>query len=163
METFKIDHSKATLSRIVINRTHPVAGSKLYHVMYPISRRLEYEIDKLIETPNALITLESGVPIPVKHIEAYGEFCMFSPSDYSKIKKIMTRASHYEPFIIPKDYDYKSNTSKSNINGIMHRETFSFGKAFKYYHALIGKPDRVLIVRMDEKYIKQTSSFRNIE
>ena len=149
------------LQRSVINRIGQTEGFNTYYVMYPISRRLEYEIDIAIKKGDDInIELENGVPIKLSDIKAYGELSLFSSDDYDKIKALMNKQNYYEPYRIPKDFDYDSNTSKTTMKGIMHKETFSFEDAFEYYHAIIGKPERILIVKMNARFFKQSSRFK---
>lgn len=160
-EVRRINHD-IKLQRVVINRFGIGDVYNTYLVMYPISKELENEIDVAIKigNNNIDIELENGVPIKLSDIQAYGELNLFSCDDYDKLESLMKRTNHYEPIRIPKKFNYDSNESESTIDGIMYRESFNFEKAFEYYHAIIGKPDRILIVKMNGKFLKQSSRFK---
>lgn len=155
-EELIIDLNKSkTLDRIVVNRYghNEVIYSYLY--MYPLSDVEERFIDeikrKLKENDNAntRIKLADGIIISISDIEVYGEVDLNDASDCQAIKELLSKEI-YECHRIPKAFDYKNNTCTSKGNFIQWIETTDYIKAFQYYHSRIGKPKKILIVRLSK-------------
>lgn len=150
-----IDLNKVkTLNRIVVNRYGRNEAIYSYLYMYPLSDIEESFIDeikrKLKEDVNAntRIKLADGI-ISISDIKVYGEVDLNDASDCQAIKELLSKEI-YECHRIPKAFDYKNNTCTSKGNFIQWTETTDYIKAFQYYHSRIGKPKKILIVKLSK-------------
>lgn len=155
-EELIIDLNKSkTLDRIVVNKYGRNEAIYSYLYMYPLSDVEERFIDeikrKLKENDNAntRIKLADGIIISISDIKVYGEVDLNDASDCQVIKKLLYKEI-YECHRIPKGFDYKNNICTSKGNFIQWTETTDYIKAFQYYHSRIGKPKKILIVRLSK-------------
>ena len=143
-EELIIDLNKSkTLDRIVVNRYGRNEAIYSYLYMYPLSDVEERFIDEIKRK------LKDGIIISISDIKVYGEVDLNDASDCQAIKELLYKEI-YECHRIPKGFDYKNNTCTSKGNFIQWTETTDYIKAFQYYHSRIGKPKKILIVRLSK-------------
>lgn len=163
-QEFVIDLSKAkTLERIVINRYGRNEAIYSYLYMYPLEDIEERFIESIKkkskeqgeDAAHARIQLKDGIIIDLAEIKVYGEVDLNDAGDCKAIKDLLAK-DIYECHRIPKGFDYKSNTCTSKGNFIQWTETTDCIKAFQYYHSRIGKPKKILVVKLKKDVARRS-------
>ena len=150
-------------SKAIMNRTH-----ENYLVMQAITEEEELAIDNAMDTEDTIrFVLEEKYVIPGRDIFLYGHVDVNNPDDLEIIKnaKIITEEI-YEAANIPSNFDYETGDVYSDQEGIFRcHDTWDKIKWFKLNHLLIGKPERIIIYRINKKYVPKNRSTikRNID
>ena len=150
-------------SKVIMNRTH-----ENYLVMQAITEEEELAIDNAMDTEDTIrFVLEEKYVIPGRDIFLYGHVDVNNPDDLEIIKnaKIITEEI-YEAANIPSNFDYETGDVYSDQEGIFRcHDTWDKIKWFKLNHLLIGKPERIIIYRINKKYVPKNRSTikRNID
>lgn len=148
------------LDRIAINRYGRNDAIYSYLFMYPLSDRDEEIINRIKRDTKedradcSRVELNDGIIVSLSDIKVYGEVDFNDAGDCKVIKELLDK-DIYECHRIPKEYNYESNTSTSKGNFIQWTETTDYIKAFKYYLSRIGKPKKIIIVKLDKNAIRR--------
>lgn len=161
---FVIDFNKfEPLRRIVINRYGKDNAIYSYLFMYSLSDDDENLINKIkkeakSETGAAMSRIElwDGTIITLSNIKVYGKVDYDDAEDRKVLKELLAK-DIYDSHRIPREYDFESNTSISKGNFIQYTETTDYIKAFKYYISRIGKPEKIIIVKLNKNAVKEQS------
>lgn len=150
-------------SKAIMNRTH-----ENYLVMQAITEEEELAIDNAMDTEDTIkFVLEEKYVIHGRDIFLYGHVDVNNPDDLEIIKnaKIITEEIN-EAANIPSIFSYKTGNVYSDREGIFRcHDTWDKVKWFKFNHLLIGKPERIIIYRINKKYVPKNRSTikRNID
>ena len=143
-------------SKVILNRT-----KENYLVMQSITEDEEIAIDNAIDTEDTIkFVLEGKYVIPGRDIFLYGHVDITNPDDLCIIKnaKIITEEINGSANI-PSKFSYKTGDVYSNKEGIFKcHDTWDEVKWFKFNHLLIGKPERIIIYRINKKYVPKNRS-----
>lgn len=159
---FVIDFNKSeSLQRIAINRYGKDTAIYSYLFIYPLSDAAESLINKIkkeakSDTGAAMSRIElcDGTIIALSDIKVYGKVDYNDDGDRKVLKELLAK-DIYDSHRIPREYDFESNTSISKGNFIQYTETTDYIKAFKYYISRIGKPEKIIIVKLNKNAIKK--------
>lgn len=156
-----IDFNKfKPLNRIAVNRYGRNDAIYSYLFMYPLSDTEENIINRIKRDTKedkanySRIELNDGIVISLSDIKVYGEIDFNDTGDCKVIKELLNK-DIYECHRIPKEYNYENNTSTSKGNFIQWTETTDYIKAFKYYLSRIGKPKKIIIVKLNKNAIRR--------
>lgn len=148
------------LDRVAINRFGRNDAIYSYYFMYPLDDKEAAYLDKirdqLVKDPTLGVRLElkDGTPISFSNILIYGNFD-FKDKEHVEIIKNYLAKDMYDCHRIPREYNYENNTSVSKGKFLQWTESTDYLKAFKYYHARIGKPEKYIIVKLTANEAKQ--------
>lgn len=156
-----IDFNKfKPLDRIAVNRYGHNDAIHSYLFMYPLSDRDEEIINRIKRDTKedradySRVELNDGIIISLSDIKVYGEVDFNDANDCKVVKELLAK-DIYECHRIPKEYNYESNTSTSKGNFIQWTETTDYIKAFKYYLSRIGKPKKIIILKLNKNAIRR--------
>lgn len=143
-------------SKAILNRT-----SNSYLVMQSITEEEELAIDNAMDSDDIVrFVLEEKYIIPTRDIFLYGQVDITKDSDCSIVKnaKIITEEIN-NAANIPSNFDYKTGDVYSDEDGIFKcHDTWNKLDWFKFNHLLIGKPERIIIYKIDKKYVPRNRS-----
>lgn len=143
-------------SKAILNRT-----SNSYLVMQSITEEEELAIDNAMDSDDIVrFVLEEKYIIPTRDIFLYGQVDITKDSDCSIVKnaKIITEEIN-NAANIPSNFDYETGDVYSDENGIFKcHDTWNKLDWFKFNHLLIGKPERIIIYKIDKKYVPRNRS-----
>ena len=143
-------------SKAIMNRTH-----ENYLVMQAITEEEELAIDNAMDTEDTIrFVLEEKYVIPGRDIFLYGHVDINNPDDVEIIKnaKIITEEINGAANV-PSNFDYETGDVYSDKEGIFRcHDTWDKVKWFKLNHLLIGKPERIIIYRINKKYVPKNRS-----
>ena len=117
--------------------------------MFPLTEEQEKEIDKLKEAEAAVnISLgKNGTVVNLSDIQVYGEINVDREEEKEIINKLLLK-EYGKYHIIPSGFDYNTGLGKANGKIPLQAHTTNYIQAFKYYHFRIGKPKRIIIVKV---------------
>lgn len=161
---FVIDFNKfEALKRIAINRYGKDGSIYSYLFMYALTDEEEALINKIkkeAKSDNAAamsrVELCDGTIITLSHIKVYGKVDYNDADDRKVLKELLAKDIH-DTQCIPREYNFESNTSISKGKFIQYVETSDYIKAFKYYVSRIGKPEKIIIVKLSKNEIEKQS------
>ena len=143
-------------SKAILNRT-----SNSYLVMQSITEEEELAIDNAMDSDDIVrFVLEEKYIIPTRDIFLYGQVDITKDSDCSIVKnaKIITEEIN-NAANIPSNFDYETGNVYSDEDGIFKcHDTWNKLDWFKFNHLLIGKPERIIIYKIDKKYVPRNRS-----
>ena len=143
-------------SKAIMNRTH-----ENYLVMQAITEEEELAIDNAMDTEDTIrFVLEGKYVIPGRDIFLYGHVDINNPDDLEVIKnsKIVTEEIN-EAANVPSNFNYETGDVYSDQEGIFRcHDTWDKVKWFKFNHLLIGKHERIIIYRINKKYVPRNRS-----
>lgn len=148
------------LDRIAVNRYGHNDSIYSYLFMYPLSDRDEEIINRIKRDTKedradySRVELNDGIIVSLSDIKVYGEVDFNDGNDCKVVKELLAK-DIYECHRIPKEYNYESNTSTSKGNFIQWTETTDYIKAFKYYLSRIGKPKKIIILKLNKNAIRR--------
>lgn len=131
-------------------------------IMEEITEEQEKEIDIRGDIDEIYYITKSNVKIPAKDIFLYGEIDLNSHSDLELLKKadIITQEVN-NAANIPSDFDYETGIVTSNEDDrFLCHDTWNKLDWFKFNHCLLGKPERVIIYRINKVYVQRNRSTR---
>ena len=143
-------------SKAIMNRTH-----ENYLIMQEITEEEELAIDNAMDTDDTIkFVLEGKYVIPGRDIFLYGHVDTTNPDDLCVIKnaKIITEEINGAANV-PSNFDYGTGDVYSDKEGIFRcHDTWNKIEWFKLNHLLIGKPKRIIIYRINKKYVPTNRS-----
>ena len=143
-------------SKVILNRT---LGN--YLVMQSITEEEENAIDNAMDSEDVIkFVLEEKYVIPIKDIFLYGHVDITNKEDIQVIKnsKIITEEINGAANI-PSRFSYKSGEVYSDREGIFRcHDTWDKIKWFKFNHVLLGKPERVIIYKINKNHVPRNRS-----
>ena len=143
-------------SKAILNRT-----SNNYLVMQSITEEEELAIDNAMDSDDIVrFVLEEKYIIPTRDIFLYGQVDITKDSDCSIVKKskIITEEIN-NAANIPSNFDYETGDVYSDEDNIFKcHNTWNKLDWFKFNHLLIGKPERIIIYKIDKKYVPRNRS-----
>ena len=143
-------------SKAILNRT-----SNNYLVMQSITEEEELAIDNAMDSDDIVrFVLEEKYIIPTRDIFLYGQVDITKDSDCSIVKnsKIITEEIN-NAANIPSNFDYETGDVYSDEDNIFKcHDTWNKLDWFKFNHLLIGKPERIIIYKIDKKYVPRNRS-----
>lgn len=143
-------------SKAILNKT-----SNSYLVMQKITEEEEIAIDNAMDSDDTIrFVLEEKYIIPIRDIFLYGHVDITNKEDIQVIKnsKIITEEINGAANI-PSKFSYKYGDVYSDREGIFRcHDTWDKLKWFKFNHLLIGKPERIIIYKIDKKYVPRNRS-----
>ena len=148
-------------SSVILNRF-----KSNYLVMESITKEQEEEIDLSGELYDEMFFIKDNkYRIPARDIFLYGEININNKEDLMLINKsdIITQEVNIAANI-PSNFDYNTGDVYSNNEDIFKtHDTWNKIDWFKFNHCLIGKPERIIIYRINKIYVpKDRSTRRNI-
>ena len=143
-------------SKVILNRT---LGN--YLVMQSITEEEETAIDNAMDSEDVIkFVLEEKYVIPIRDIFLYGHVDITNKDDIQVIKnsKIITEEVNGAANI-PSKFSYKSGEVYSDKEGIFRcHDTWDKIKWFKFNHVLLGKPERVIIYKINKNHVPRNRS-----
>lgn len=143
-------------SKAILNRTN-----NSYLVMQSITEEEELAIDNAMDSDDIVrFVLEEKYIIPTRDIFLYGQVDITKDSDCSIVKnsKIITEEVN-SAANIPSNFNYETGYVYSDKNDIFRcHDTWNKLDWFKFNHLLIGKPERIIIYKIDKKYVPRNRS-----
>ena len=142
-------------SKVILNRYH-----NNYLVMESITEEKEAEIDARGDIDEMYFITDSNVKIPAKDIFLYGEIDINNKEDLKLINKadIITLEIN-NAANIPSNFDYETGNVYADRDNIFKcHNTWDKIKWFKFNHCLLGKPNRVIIYRINKQYVPRNRS-----
>ena len=143
-------------SKVILNRT---LGN--YLVMQSITEEEENAIDNAMDSEDVIkFVLEEKYVIPIKDIFLYGHVDITNKDDIQVIKnsKIITEEINGAANI-PSRFSYKSGEVYSDKEGIFRcHDTWDKIKWFKFNHILLGKPERIIIYKINKNHVPRNRS-----
>ena len=138
-----------------------------YLVMEQLSEEDEHYIDATDSTEGGMhfikkVNSKTHIRIPSRDIFLYGEIDINNHSDLELIKNsdIITNEVNMATNI-PSNFDYESGDVFSDSNNIIKtHDTWNRIDWFKFNHCLIGKPNRIIIYRINKCYVPRNRSTR---
>ena len=148
-------------SSVILNRF-----KSNYLVMESITKEQEEEIDLSGELYDEMFFIKDNkYRIPARDIFLYGEININNKEDLMLINKsdIITQEVNIAANI-PSNFDYNTGDVYSNNEDIFKtHDTWNKIDWFKFNYCLIGKPERIIIYRINKIYVpKDRSTRRNI-
>lgn len=148
-------------SSVILNRF-----KSNYLVMESITKEQEEAIDLSGEIEEEMYFIKDNkYKIPARDIFLYGQINIESKEDLMLIQKsdIITQELNQAAYI-PSNFNYETGEVYSNKEGIYKtHDTWNKIDWFKFNHCLIGKPERIIIYRINKIYVpKDRSTRRNI-
>lgn len=145
-------------SKVILNR---FANNVL--IMESLSEKDEKIIDTLMDVENGYFTVLNNIRISTKDIFLYGEININNPNDIKLLQKsdIITQEIN-QAANIPSNFDYDKGFVYSDKDGIYRcHDTWDKIDWFKFNHLLIGKPLRIIIYKVDKRYVPKNRSTRH--
>lgn len=132
-------------------------------IMEPISKEQEELIDcnEELHGQTQFIT-KNNIRIPSKDIFLYGEININNRDDLDLLKNsdIITKEVNMAANI-PSNFNYENGDVYSDSDNIIKtHDTWNKIDWFKFNHCLIGKPERIIIYRINKTYVKRNRSTR---
>ena len=145
-------------SSVILNRF-----KSNYLVMEAITKEQEEEIDLSGELYDEMFFIKDNkYRIPARDIFLYGEINIDNKEDLMLINKsdIITQEVNMAANI-PSNFDYNTAYVYSNNEDIFKtHDTWNKIDWFKFNHCLIGKPERIIIYRINKAYVPKNRSTR---
>ena len=157
MKNDTIDYGKyETLDSIIINRFGIGDRINSKYVMFPLTEEEEIEIDKLKEDNKSVyVSLgKNKTVVNLSDIQVYGEIDINGEEEKEIINKLLLK-EYGKYHVIPSEFDYNTGLGKSN-GGMgasrigLQTQTTNYIQVFKWYHFRIGKPKRIIIVKVGQ-------------
>ena len=145
-------------SSVILNRT----GSD-YLIMEELTKAEEDKMDAAAEFDQEVVYVKDGkIRIPSRDIFLYGQININDKNDIELIKNTQLCTSEVNMASnIPSRFDYETGYVYSEHNGIFKcHDTWNNLDWFKFNYCLIGKPDRIIIYRVNKTYVKRNRSTR---
>lgn len=145
-------------SKVILNK---FANNVL--IMEALSEKDERIIDTLMDVENGYFTVLNNIRISTKDIFLYGEININNPNDIKLLRKsdIITQEVN-QAANIPSNFDYDKGFVYSDKDGIYRcHDTWDKIDWFKFNHLLIGKPSRIIIYKVDKRYVPKNRSTRH--
>lgn len=132
-------------------------------IMEPISKEQEETIDcsEELHGETQFIT-KNNIRIPSRDIFLYGEININNRDDLDLLRNsdIITQEVNMAANI-PSNFDYENGDVYSDSNNIIKtHDTWNKIDWFKFNHCLIGKPERIIIYRINKMHVKRNRSTR---
>ena len=132
-------------------------------IMEPITQKQEEMIDSSESTYGEILYItKNNIKIPARDIFLYGEINIKNPDDISLLRKsdIITQNVN-QAANIPSNFDYTNGDVYSDKDDVIKtHDTWNKIDWFKFNHCLIGKPERIIIYRINKAYVKRNRSTR---
>lgn len=132
--------------------------------MESISKEEEELIDNSLEQyTSPRLILENSLTIYPSNIYLYGSVDLDDEHDIKLLlSKDIISDSIMEAAIIPSNFDYDNNIIYSNKNDeFLYHNTWDTLTWFKYNYCLIGKPERIIIYKLNRiEYINYLHKYR---
>ena len=145
-------------SSVILNRF-----KSNYLVMEAITKEQEEEIDLSGELYDEMFFIKNNkYRIPARDIFLYGEINIDNKEDLMLINKsdIITQEVNMAANI-PSNFNYETGEVYSNKEGIYKtHDTWNKIDWFKFNYCLIGKPERIIIYRINKMYVPKNRSTR---
>lgn len=145
-------------SKVILNK---FANNVL--IMEALSEKDEKIIDTLMDVENGYFTVLNNIRISTKDIFLYGEINLNNSGDIKLLQKsdIITQEINGASNI-PSNFDYETGFVYADNDGIYRcHDTWNKIDWFKFNHLLIGKPSRIIIYKVDKKYVPKNRSTRH--
>ena len=143
-------------SKVILNKTN-----NNYLVMEPLTKEQEENIDNSADKEGCVrFILDEKYIIPSRDIFLYGEINLNNQDDLELIENsnILTEEVN-NASILPSNIDYKTGVITSDENDVFKwYHTWNKLNWFKYNHLLLGKPERIIIYRVDKRYVPRNRS-----
>ena len=143
-------------SKVILNKTFSD-----YLVMQSINEEEENAINNAMDSEDVIkFVLEGKYVIPIRDIFLYGHVDITNKEDIQIIKnsKIITEEIN-NAANIPSKFSYKSGNVYSDKEGIFKcHDTWDKIKWFKFNHLLLGKPERIIIYKINKNYVPRNRS-----
>lgn len=143
-------------SKVILNKT-----LENYLIMQSISEEEETAIDNAMDSDDVIkFVLEGKYVISIKDIFLYGHVDITNKDDIQVIKnsKIITEEVNGAANV-PSKFSYKSGEVYSDKEGIFRcHDTWDKIKWFKFNHILLGKPERIIIYKINKKHVSRNRS-----
>lgn len=144
-------------SKVILNRY-----AHNYLIMEAITEEQEAEIDARADIDEMYFITENNIKIPARDIFLYGEIDINNKQDLNLINKadIITLEIN-NAANIPSNFEYETGMVYSDNENIYRcHDTWDKIKWFKFNHCLLGKPNRVIIYRINKQYVSRNRSTR---
>lgn len=144
-----VSHDAFIVKRAILKRYFFRERITYCLVMFPITQRQFLELEK----KPTLFKIE-GITVCSADIKVYGEVDFEDKGNIDGINRLLSLdidEYHY----IPQSFNYENNTSLSATKGISFNPTKNNLNAFKYYHAMIGKPEYIIVVKLAHDTLKK--------
>lgn len=131
-------------------------------IMEEITEEQENEIDVRGDVDEIYYITKNNIKISAKDIFLYGEINLDNHVDLELLRKadIITQEVNHAANI-PSNFDYETGDVYSDNNDIFRvHDTWNKLDWFKFNHCLLGKPDRVIIYRINKVYVQRNRSTR---
>ena len=133
-------------------------------VMEALSEQDEFQIDQSAELNYEMYFMKQVkgglIRIPAKDIFLYGEIDIDNKDDLNLLKKadIITQEVNYAASI-PSNFNYETGDVYSDSENIIRvYDTWNKIDWFKFNYCLIGKPNRIIIYRINKAYVPKNRS-----
>lgn len=131
-------------------------------IMEEITEEQENEIDVRGDMDEIYYITKNNIKISAKDIFLYGEINLDNHVDLELLRKadIITQEVN-NAANIPSNFDYETGDVYSDNNDIFRvHDTWNKLDWFKFNHCLLGKPNRVIIYRINKVYVQRNRSTR---
>ena len=131
-------------------------------IMEEITEEQEEEIDVRGDMDEIYYITKNNVKISAKDIFLYGEINLDNHVDLELLRKanIITQEVN-NAANIPSNFDYETGDVYADKNDIFRvHDTWNKLDWFKFNHCLLGKPNRVIIYRINKVYVQRNRSTR---
>lgn len=145
-------------SKVILNR---FANNVL--IMEALSEKDERIIDTLMDAENGYFTVLNNIRISTKDIFLYGEINLNNNNDIKLLQKsdIITQEIN-QASNIPSNFNYENGFVYADKDGVYRcHDTWDKIDWFKFNHLLIGKPSRIIIYKVDKRYVPKNRSTRH--
>ena len=145
-------------SKVILNR---FANNVL--IMEALSEKDERIIDTLMDAENGYFTVLDNIRISTKDIFLYGGINLNNPIDIKLLQKsdIITQEIN-QASNIPSNFNYENGFVYADKDNIYRcHDTWNKIDWFKFNHLLIGKPSRIIIYKVDKRYVPKNRSTRH--
>ena len=133
-----------------------------YLVMEPLTEEQENQIDISGEVEDEMYFIKDGHRISAKDIFLYGQIDINNQDDLLLLKEYPIITPEINGAAnIPSNYDYETGYVYSDKDDIFKcHDTWDKINWFKFNHLLLGKPERVIIYRINKVYVPKNRSTR---
>ena len=131
-------------------------------IMEEITEEQENEIDVRGDMDEIYYITKNNIKISAKDIFLYGEINLDNHVDLELLRKadIITQEVN-NAANIPSNFDYDEGDVYADKNDIFRvHDTWDKLDWFKFNHCLLGKPNRVIIYRINKVYVQRNRSTR---
>lgn len=131
-----------------------------YLVMEAITEEQENAIDVSAEMGDEMYFMKGKHRIPARDIFLYGSININNKEDLMLLKDYdIITPNVNQAANIPSNLDYETGYIYSNNEDVFKfHDTWDKIEWFKFNHVLLGKPDRVIIYRINKVYVPKNRS-----